>query len=244
MNEHYNVKEQERIDPHRRPPRDPDYVKRIVFWVVIAVVALCIVGSAIAGIRSHYRNNPDVEVGGDSGWKTPDYVDVQLIAKNEYSRPGKKLDAVNGIVVHYVANPGTSAAANRSYFAGLAKSGETYASSNFIIGLEGEVIQCVPADEVAYASNKRNSDTLSIECCHPDETGVFTYPTYESLVRLCADICMGFDLDPMTDIIRHYDVTGKMCPLYFVEHEDEWQDFLGDVAEAVADAKSAATSAK
>ncbi|MBQ7826974.1 MAG: N-acetylmuramoyl-L-alanine amidase, partial [Clostridia bacterium] len=184
------------------------------------------------------------EVGGDSGWKTPDYVDVQLIAKNEYSRPGKKLDAVNGIVVHYVANPGSSAAANRSYFAGLAQSGETYASSNFIIGLEGEVIQCVPADEVAYASNKRNSDTLSIECCHPDETGVFTHPTYESLVQLCTDICIGFDLDPLTDIIRHYDVTGKMCPLYFVEHEDEWKDFLGDVAEAVADAKSAATSEK
>jgi len=149
--------------------------------------------------------------------------------------------------VHYVANPGTSAAANRSYFAGLAETKATYASSNFIIGLEGEVLQCVPADEVAYASNKRNSDTLSIECCHPDDTGVFTYPTYRSLVMLCRDICIGFGLDPESDIIRHYDVSGKMCPLYFVEHEDEWKQFLSDVKDAVKEKneeKNADTSKK
>lgn len=238
-------REQDAIEIKRRPPRKlPEGHKRIIFWVVVAVAALVFIGGAVAGIRAYFRENPDIEVAGDSGWQTPDYVDVQLIAKNEYSRPGKKLDAVNGIVVHYVANPGTSAAANRSYFAGLAESKATYASSNFIIGLEGEVIQCVPADEVAYASNNRNSDTLSIECCHPDETGVFAYPTYRSLVQLCADICIGFDLDPMTDIIRHYDITGKLCPLYFVENEEEWAVFLSDVAEAVEDTKTAATSQK
>ncbi len=237
--------EKDAIELRRRPPRKlPDNYKRLIFWCIIAVVVLCIIGVAVAGIKYYYHKNPDIEVSGDSGWQTPDYVDVQLIAKNEYSRPGKKLDAVNGIVVHYVANPGTSAAANRSYFAGLAESGATYASSNFIIGLDGEVIQCVPADEVAYASNSRNSDTLSIECCHPDETGVFTYPTYDSLVRLCADICIGFDLDPESDIIRHYDVTGKMCPIYFVEHEDEWKEFLSDVADAVDRIKTAQTSQK
>ncbi len=25
------------------------------------------------------------------------------------------------------------------------------------------------------------------------------------------------------DVIRHYDVTGKICPKYFVEHEDAWE---------------------
>lgn len=226
----------------KRPGIDKN--KRIIFWSIIAVVVLCIIGGAVFGIKTYYHKNPDIEVSGESGWEAPDYVDVQLIAKNEYSRPGKKLSAVNGIVVHYVANPGTSAAANRSYFAGLAETKTTYASSNFIIGLEGEVLQCVPADEVAYASNNRNSDTLSIECCHPDETGVFAYPTYRSLVKLCADLCVGFELDPLTDIIRHYDVTGKMCPKYFVEHEDEWVLFLSDVAQAVQVAKSAVTSQK
>ena len=30
-------------------------------------------------------------------------------------------------------------------------------------------------------------------------------------------------------MIRHYDVTGKKCPLYYVEHEDEWKKFKEDV---------------
>ena len=31
------------------------------------------------------------------------------------------------------------------------------------------------------------------------------------------------------DVIRHYDVTGKKCPLYFVEHEDAWEQFHKDL---------------
>ena len=235
--------ERDAIEIRRPSGKMPGDNRKIIIWAAAGIAALGIIIGSVCGIMSYFRDNPDIEVSGDSGWETPEYVDVRLIAKNEYSRPGKKLDAVNGIVVHYVANPGTSAAANRSYFAGLAQSGATYASSNFIIGLDGEVLQCIPADEVAYASNNRNSDTLSIECCHPDETGVFAYPTYRSLVKLCADICVGFDLDPEEDIIRHYDVTGKMCPLYFVEHEDEWEMFLSDVADAVTQ-KNTETSQK
>ena len=30
-------------------------------------------------------------------------------------------------------------------------------------------------------------------------------------------------------MIRHYDVTGKICPKYFVEHEDAWEQFKADV---------------
>ena len=82
---------------------------------------------------------------------------------------------MKGIVVHYVANPGTTAENNRNYFENLKNNGDTYASSNFIVGLEGEILACVPVDEVAYASNNRNDDTLSIECCHPDETGPVSY---------------------------------------------------------------------
>ena len=62
---------------------------------------------------------------------------VELLDINEYSRPGTALEKVNGIVVHYTANPGTTAEQNRGYFEGLAQSGETYASSHFVIGLSG-----------------------------------------------------------------------------------------------------------
>lgn len=158
-----------------------------------------------------------------------DEVIKNYLTPNEYSRPGKELKEVNAIVVHYVGNPGTTAAQNRSYFENLKDTHATSASSHYIIGLEGEIIQCVPLNEISYASNNRNKDTIAIECCHPDETGQFTTATYKSLVKLVAALCRTYDLDPETGIIRHYDVTGKYCPLYYVNHEDEWYGFKLDV---------------
>jgi N-acetylmuramoyl-L-alanine amidase CwlA len=98
--------------------------------------------------------------------------------------------------------------------------------------LDGEIIQCVPTWEIAYASNERNADTVSIEVCHPDETGKFTDATYRSLVQLTAWLCVKFDLKE-DQIIRHYDVTGKNCPKYFVENEDAWEMFKDNVWDAV-----------
>ena len=34
-------------------------------------------------------------------------------------------------------------------------------------------------------------------------------------------------------IIRHYDVTGKLCPLYYVENEDAWDKLKDDVADYI-----------
>jgi len=104
-------------------------------------------------------------------------LDVQLLTPNPYSRPQKALEKVNGIVVHYTANPCTSARQNRDYFNGLAETKKTKASSHFVIGLEGEIVQCIPCNEISYASNNRNSDTISIECCIEDETGKFNDST-------------------------------------------------------------------
>ena len=153
---------------------------------------------------------------------------MELLDVNEYSRPGATLKQVNGIVIHYTANPGSSAMANRDYFEGLKDAHTTKASSHFIVGLEGEVVQCIPTTEIAYASNDRNGDTISIECCHPDDTGEFNDATYQSMVQLCAWLCLKFDLNE-EDVIRHYDVTGKNCPKYFVENEAAWQAFRQDV---------------
>ena len=142
--------------------------------------------------------------------------------------PGEKID---GIVIHYVGNPGTTAEANRNYFESLSSGdGGVYASSHFIVGLEGEVIQCIPLTEIAYASNIRNEDTVAIEVCHPDETGAFSPAAYQQVVELTAWLCRTFDLDPDTDVIRHYDVTEKLCPLYYVEHPEAWDAFRADVA--------------
>ena len=107
--------------------------------------------------------------------------EVDLIEPNEYSRPGTPLEKIKGVVVHYTANPGSTAKNNRDYFDGLKESHETKVSSHFVVGIDGEIVQCIPSSEVAYASNSRNDDTLSIECCHVDETGEFTDATYLSM---------------------------------------------------------------
>ena len=160
-------------------------------------------------------------------------MDVQLLTPNEYSRPQIPLEDIGGIVIHYTANPGTTAQENRNYFEGLKDTGATYASSHFVIGLEGEIIQCLPSSEISYASNFRNSDTLSIECCHPDDSGQFTDATYQSLVQLTAWLCENFQV-PADQVIRHYDVTGKECPKYFVDHPDAWEQFRQDTAARMA----------
>ena len=79
----------------------------------------------------------------------PDWIVQDILPINEYSRPGIGLSEVNGVVVHYTGNPGTTAEQNRSYFGYLAETKEAYASSHFVIGIDGQIIQCVPLNEIA-----------------------------------------------------------------------------------------------
>lgn len=199
----------------RRQRRRP----RLVF-VLAALVAVLAVVKVIDPFAPREPRDPAL----------PDWITQDLLPVNPYSRPGDALEAVNGVVVHYVGNPGTTAAQNHSFFRGLAQTGETYASSHFLIGLEGEVILNVPLTEIAYCSNTRNGDTISIECCHPDNTGEFTPETYASLVRLTRWLRETYGLET-GQVLRHYDVTGKECPRSFVRHPEEWENFLADLQE-------------
>ena len=151
---------------------------------------------------------------------------------NDFSRPGTELEKVKSIFVHYTANPGTSAAQNRSYFSNLALTHETSASAHLIIGYDGEIVQCIPFDEQAYAVKTRNKDSISIECCYVSDDGSFTQETYDTLVHTLAWLIDKYDLT-VNDILRHYDCGGKKCPIYYVEHEDAWERLLQDVAEIV-----------
>lgn len=170
---------------------------------------------------SHYYAEPKRVV------KEP-AIDVELLTINPYSRPGTKLDKVKGIVIHYTANPKTSAIQNRNYFEGLKDSHETSASSHFVIGLNGEIVQCIPTSEMAYASNQRNKDTIAIECCIEDDSGKFNAKTYQSLLKLTSYLMGKYHLTTK-DVIRHYDVTKKMCPKYYVKHPAAWKKLLADI---------------
>lgn len=163
-------------------------------------------------------------------------IQEDFLTENPYSRPGEKLGTVNNIFVHYTANPGTSAAQNRSYFENLGLTGETSASAHFVIGYDGEIIQCIPLDEIAYAVQKRNYDSISIECCYLEKDGKFTDATYNSLIQMSAWLLKEYNLS-VSDMRRHYDEGGKKCPLYYVEHEDAWEQFLADLKQYIADSQ-------
>lgn len=200
----------------------------IVLTVVFGVIR--VVKPGLLGVDKYTEKS-----GGAIDAAKPD-IDVRLLDVNSYSRPGEKSGQINGIVIHYTANPGATARQNRDYFEGLKDSHETRASSHFIVGLEGEIIQCVPTWEVAYASNNRNSDTVSIECCHPDESGKFNEETYRSMVQLTSWLCQKFGLT-QDDVIRHYDITEKICPKYFVDHPEAWEQFKEDVKTALQNSR-------
>ncbi len=208
-----------------------EQAKRIKYIFIFSVLLIFLV-YIFALVLSHVtgKGKNTAQVTANTG---PVEVIKDYIEPNEYSRPQKKLKKVNGIVIHYTANPGSDAEANRNYFNNLmyenaGKEKPVYASSHYVIGLDGQIVQCIPLDEIAYASNERNSDTISIECCHADNTGKFNDATYNSLVRLVAWLCGEYNLKK-DDIIRHYDVTGKNCPKYYVKHEKKWNSFKDDV---------------
>jgi len=198
------------------------YAGSVTFFIVVCLILFFAIKTVCAKI-----NDGSDKVENKNSLARPE-LDVDLLTINEYSRPAEALKNINGIVIHYTANPGSTAKQNRDYFESLKDTKKTKASSHFVIGLDGEIVQCIPSSEISYASNDRNYDTISIECCHVDETGKLNKKTYKSLVRLTAWLCVEFDVSP-DSVIRHYDVTGKNCPKYFVEHDDEWSEFKSDV---------------
>lgn len=218
----------------RRTSRGPGRPKRrknkqavIAAFAVLLTVAVVL--TAVAVIKSRSGDTvltPEEKVRILSEAEVPDYVDVQILPEDCDSRRCVKLEDFNSVVIHYVANPGTTAQNNRDYY----DNEGTEVNSHFVVGLEGEIIQCLPLDEKSSATTERNGDTISIEVCHPDETGEFTKASYDAVVKLTAWLCSLCDFDE-TSIIRHYDATGKMCPLYYVEHEDKWLELKSDVME-------------
>lgn len=222
MKEMYNKKNRYQQSYKRRHYR----FRRLCYAGILLLFIICIVLAVYKiFVEKDYISSVNVDA------SRPE-MDVQLLDINEYSRPGVEVEKINGIVIHYTANPESTAKENRDYFNSLKDGHGDYISSHFVVGLEGEIVQCVPTWELAYASNERNSDTISIECCHKDETGEFTDETYRSVIQLTAYLCDKYGLSE-EDVIRHYDVTGKICPKYFVENEDAWEQFKIDVGAAL-----------
>jgi N-acetylmuramoyl-L-alanine amidase CwlA len=96
----------------------------------------------------------------------------------------------------------------------------------------------IPFDELAYhvgakkymggirekLSSNPNNCTLGIECCVIDKNGSMRKETQNSLFKLCVYLCRKYNLSS-EDLYLHYEITGKMCHLFFVKRPDRWEQF-------------------
>lgn len=105
---------------------------------------------------------------------------------------------------------------------------KNYASAHFVVDLNGDIYSMIPLNYVAYTTNSANSYSIGIECATTGKDDHYTKAEYEAMVHLGAWLAQYYKLDPRKDFIRHYDVTGKICPRYFVNNTKAWKQFKQD----------------
>lgn len=194
-------------------------------------------------------------------------IEIQdaLLTVNEYSRPGQKLRGVRAVVMHWTANPQVSAMANRNFFE-MRKGGHNgFGSAHYIVGIKGEVVRCIPEDEVAYhcgssqadpASGKVYTDlarerfgefardykrlspnlvTIGVEMCPLTDKGHFADETLEAAKELVTMI-LSKHLLCANDVLTHHDVVGwKDCPRLWVRLPKCFEAFKKDVSHRLAE---------
>jgi len=146
---------------------------------------------------------------------------------------GLRAQKVQYIVIHYTAGRGDTAQHNGNYFA----KNSVGASAHWFVD-EIDAVLSVPEEFVAwhcggsaYKHPKcRNGNSIGVELCsEKDAAGnyYFTEQTVENAKELVRELMQKYNV-PVENVIRHYDVTGKVCPAPFVgAGADAWEEFKG-----------------
>lgn len=235
--------ERERRSRHeasRRGKGSKDLQKSIKYFVleliILVILAVSLFKMGTFSLGSFNIPTFDIEESGkpekrrakksETDTDVPSWVDVCLVDEGNPSRTGLALDGVADIAVHYTGNPGTTAMQTQNFY----NNTDSDVSSHFVVGMEGEIVMCIPLNERSSATNHRNNDTISIEVAHPTADGKFTDESYQALIKLVNWLRQKYNLS--TDhVIRHYDVTGKECPRYYVQHPEAWEQFKRDLGQ-------------
>ena len=163
------------------------------------------------------------------------YVFKTNIANKANFGAKRSTDKIKYIVIHYTANDGDTDENNGKYFA----NNIVKVSAHYFVD-DDSVTQSVPDDFVAWSvggglqgsgghtfhKKCTNTNSISIELCDDVKNGV-VYPsakTIENAIALTKELMKKYNI-PKENIIRHYDVTGKLCPAYWcgtVEKDAKW----------------------
>lgn len=149
------------------------------------------------------------------------------------------------IVIHYVGATG-SAKANCKYYA----SQKLGASAHYFVCHTGEIWQCVEDKNIAWHCGGKkysgttggsyhgictNANSIGIEMCVKKDGGVwyFENDTVEATIALTKELMKKYNISA-ENVIRHFDVTGKLCPAPYVENNTKhtWMDFKAAISPA------------
>lgn len=157
------------------------------------------------------------------------------------------IQRIKYIVIHYVGATG-GAEANCKYYAAQNRG----ASAHYFVGFTGEVWQAVEDKNIAwhcggkkYANTKggtyhgicTNANSIGIEMCvrnrgsqaDTSRDWYFEETTVASTIELTKALMQKYNI-PANYVIRHYDVTGKICPNPYVMDEEKWKQFKAAIA--------------
>ena len=148
---------------------------------------------------------------------------------------GRNGNAILYIVVHYTANDGDTDAGNANYFAQPNRG----ASAHYFVD-EDSITQTVHDEDAAwhcggglqgnsghtFYQKCTNRNSIGVEMCSDKVNGkyVITTQTVERTAGLVRALMLKYSV-PVERVIRHYDVTGKICPEPWVRETQLWENF-------------------
>ena len=159
-------------------------------------------------------------------------------AHNSNFRVGRR-DSIKYVVVHYTGNNGDTAKNNIDYYANKKN---LSASAHYFIDENPVAWQSVKEGDCAwhcggytyYHKDCRNDNAIGVEICGENRNGsgkpatdsgwYFTEETVKNAVKLVKYLMQKYNI-PIENVIRHYDVTHKVCPAPFVNNPSEWDKF-------------------
>ncbi|MGC6177014.1 N-acetylmuramoyl-L-alanine amidase [Lacrimispora sp. 38-1] len=154
-----------------------------------------------------------------------------------YNHNSGTVDRIKYLVIHYVGALG-GAEANCKYYA----SQYVGASAHYYVGFSGEIWQSVEDKNIAWHCGAkkyvhpecRNANSIGIELCVRNKGSLadtsrdwyFEDATVQAAIELTKELMAKYNI-PADHVIRHYDVTGKICPNpYVYNHTDHtWEAF-------------------
>lgn len=161
-------------------------------------------------------------------------IDCSVKRCNPRNYGGKRdISAVKWIVIHYTANRGDTAKNNADYFARE----KTYASAHYFVD-ESEVWESVPIEHIAWHcggglqgeeggslfGTVKNVNSIGVEICMLDKSGDVRYHSIRKAARFVRRLMETYQI-PLSNVVRHWDVTGKECPGKMIGASPLWIDF-------------------